>query len=257
MAVTRRRPRIAELARDERGVMNIRDRLHGDNIRDRLHGDEEGQAVVNVVVLVIVIGAALLSAYLLWRTMDTALDIATKADTIAETGRGINIATDSVIQLSRVNRSAASILETAQPLDEQLAAIVEEANSINALAQSINGTAGTINSTAETINGTAGQINSTAGTINTSATSIRGSASQINQLGAAIFDVARRIDTDVALINRNLDGTIGIANDIKGDSGNILREAVEAHDTAACIDEKLTILGLLGSTDGHCENRPS
>ncbi len=248
MAVTRRRPRVAEVARDERGVMNV---------RDRFHDDEQGQTVVNVVVLVIVLGAALLSAYLLARTMDAAQSINVKADTIAETGRGINIATDSVVQLSRVNRSAVSINETAKPLDEQLARIVEEAERINALAVSINDVAGEINGTAGTINGTAGTINSTAGEINTSATSIRGSAGGINARAAEILDVARRIDDDVRLINENLDVTIGIANQIKFDSGNILGEAISAHDTAACIDQKLRILGLLGGTDGDCQGRPS
>lgn len=244
MAVIRRRPRIAEPARDERGVMNV---------RQRFHDDEQGQTVVNVVVLVIVLGAALLSAYLLARTMDAAQSINVKADTIAETGRGINIATDSVVQLSRVNRSAVSINETAKPLDEQLARIVDEAKRINTLAVSINGTAGQINSTAGTINNTGGTINSTAGTINSSATNIRGSASTINQQGAAILDVARRIDIDVRLINENLDVTIGIARLIETDTSNILRQADEAHQNADCIDGKLPGGG---ADDAHCVAPP-
>ncbi len=242
MAVTRRRPRIAEPARDERGVMNV---------RQRFHDDEQGQTVVNVVVLVIVLGAALLSAYLLARTMDAAQSINVKADTIAETGRGINLATDSVVQLSRVNRSAVSINETAKPLDEQLARIVDEAKRINTLAVSINGSAQQINGTATTINNTGGTINSTAGTINQSATSIRTSAGGINATAAQILDVAQRIDTDVRLINENLDVTIGIARAIEGDTTNILGQAIEAHDTACGIDDEAHLV-IGGPADAHC-----
>jgi len=50
---------------------------------------------------------------------------------------------------------------------------------------------------------------------------------------------AKLIDRDAAHINRALDATIGLANSIKVDTGNILGQAGAALDTAACIDKKL------------------
>ncbi|MCA1683667.1 MAG: hypothetical protein LC708_00830, partial [Actinobacteria bacterium] len=61
----------------------------------------------------------------------------------------------------------------------------------------------------------------------------------INGQAAAILDVAQRIDVDARNINANLDETIGIAEDIEGDTTDIVGEAVEARQTSACIAEKL------------------
>lgn len=210
---------------------------------------EEGQAATNVVVLLVVLVAAALTAWLLLQTTIAARNINAKAENISRTGQGINVATDSVIQLNRTNETADSILTTARPLQGQVAQIVDLAKSIDGLAVSINGTARTINGTAREINGTAGTINSTAIEINSTAGTIGNTARGINGKAAEILDVARRIDTDVRLINQNLDVTIGLANAIKGDTGNILGQATEAHVNACEIDRKLA--GQQG-TDGHC-----
>lgn len=189
------------------------------------------------IVLIIVILAAGASAFLLYRTVSAAMSIDEKADSIAQTGRGINIATDSVIQLQRTNETAESILGTAEPLEGQLTEIVDLANSIDGLAASINGTAGEIGSTASAIDGTAGDIDAT--------------ASGINSQASGILDVAQRIDADVQQINQNLDETIGLAGSIQGDTGTAAGQAVSIHQTATCIDQRL--LGERGG-DGHCEN---
>jgi hypothetical protein len=55
--------------------------------------------------------------------------------------------------------------------------------------------------------------------------------------------VAKRINDDVAQINTNLDGTIAVANTIKGDTGNILTEAKTAERYAACIDKRVGAVG--------------
>jgi hypothetical protein len=47
----------------------------------------------------------------------------------------------------------------------------------------------------------------------------------------------------VAQINRNLDGTIAVANAIKADTGNILTEAKTAERYAACIDKRIGAFG--------------
>lgn len=215
-----------------------------DRIRVRTRSERGAIDVGSVLVLVVVLVAAGVTAVLLAQTMDAAQDINAKARNIARTGQGINIATDSVIQLSRTNETAASILGTAEPLEGQLAEIVELADEVNELAASIDGTAGAINTTA-------GTINTTAGAINTSAVAINATAEGINAEAAEILDVATRIDDDVEQININLDGTIALAQAIVGDTGNIVAEARAAHQTAACIDQRL---GGESGGDGHCQS---
>ena len=204
--------------------------------------------------------AALVSASLLARTARAANRINHKAENIAKTGQGINTATDSVIQLTRTNETASSILTSAQPLEGKLSQVIGLAQSVDGLAKSINGTAGTINGTGQTINQTASAINGSAvkingtartingtaktisghaGSINGSATAINATAGAINAQAAAILDVAKRINDDVAQINTNLDGTLGVANAIKADTGNILVEAKAAERYAHCIDQRI------------------
>lgn len=204
-------------------------------VRQRFHAEDGLATMVSIVVLVVVLGSTGVAAGLLARTMNEANSINEKAADIAATGRGINTATDAVVQLSRTDEVAGSILTTAEPLEGQLAQIVGLAREIDELAASINGTAGAIN-------GTAGKINNTAGAINTT-------AKGINAEAAAILDVAKRIDVDVQTINENLDDTIAIARAILGDTNNVLVQAVDAHQNAACIDGK--VAGSSG-TDGHC-----
>lgn len=224
------------------------------NIRRRRYGGESGAAaVLNVVAVAVVSVATLMSFVLLARTTSAANRIEVKAQRIAKTGQGINTATDSVIQLSRTNETAASILKTAQPLEPKLAEIVRLAVSVNGLATSIDGTAKAINGTGGKINGTAGTINKTAKEINATAGAIQGSASSIdgtaatinktakdiNAQAAAILDVGQRIDADVAAINKLIDSALGIVSAVKGDTGNILAQAVEADRLAKCIDQRL------------------
>ena len=237
-----------------------------------------GFTIASVIVLVIVVAVVGIAAVLLAKTVQNAQSINKKAQNIAEVGTGINEDTDSVVQLTRTNKLATSILGSADPLEQQLAGIVGTARSINGLAGSINSTAGTINSSATDINSTATDINASAGDINSAATSINNSAGSINNsagainqrataintsagsintsanridnLAASILGTARAVETDVSLINRNLDVSLNLARGIKGDTGNILAQAVSALDNAACIDRKL--VGQLGN-NGDCK----
>lgn len=215
---------------------------HRDPFRTR--GQLGAVSITSIITLVVVLTAAGVSAALLASTMSAAQDIKAKAHNIARTGQGINIATDSVIQLDRTNQTAASILGTAEPLEGKLAQIVDLAAEINELAGSIDGTAGRINTVAGAINDTAGTINRTAGAINAT-------ANGINAEAAEILDVAQRIDADVRQINLNADRTIELAGAIRGDTGNIVTQARAAHQTAACIDQRL---GGQAGADGHCES---
>ncbi|MFN2388210.1 MAG: hypothetical protein ABR575_01185 [Actinomycetota bacterium] len=188
---------------------------------------------MNLIIIGVVVVAVGGAAVLLARTLGAAQSINKKADNISKTGRGINIATDAVIQLNRTNDTAGSILTTAEPLEGKLTKIVD-------LAKSIDGLGASILSSADRINGTAKEINSTAGTVGET-------AKGINAVAAEILDVGRRIDNDVRIINQNLDRTIALARAIKGDTGNILAQARAAHQNAACIDRKLG-----GPSDNHC-----
>lgn len=170
--------------------------------------DQRGQATFTLVLVVIVVAIAVV---LLYRTAWTADSINKKAGTIAETGGGINTATAAVLKLGRTNDLAASILQTAQPLEGQLNEVIRLAQSIDGLATSINGTAGTINNTAKGINGSA----------------------------ATILGSARSINDGVAQINTNLDTTLALARAIKSDTGNILGQADIANRFASCIDRNL------------------
>ena len=239
-----------------------------------------GFTIASVIVLVIVVAVVGIAAVLLAKTVQNAQSINKKAQNIAKVGTGINEDTDSVVQLTRTNKLATSILGSADPLEQQLAGIVGTARSINGLAGSINSTAGTINTSATDINATAGDINASAGDINSAATSINNSAGSINNsagainqragsinasagsinqsanridnLAGSILGTARRVDTDVRLINQNLDVSLRIVRGVKGDTGNILAQAVSALDTAACIDRKL--VGQAGN-DGDCKGQ--
>jgi len=166
---------------------------------------ERGQATFSLLIVVAVVAVAVI---LLQRTAWHAERINDKAGVIAQTGGGINTATQAVLKLGRTNELAGSILETAKPLESKLDEIVR-------LAKSIDGLATTINGSATSINGTAKGINSTAGTI---------------------LNTARSINDGVAQINVNLDDTLRLANMIKTDTGNILNGARTADSDLACIE---------------------
>ena len=212
-----------------RGVGRLSVRSHP----KRRLGGEAGQAAVSNLVTVLVVGAAVLVSWvLLYRTTSAANRINAKAARIAKVGQGINIATDSVIQLNRTNATASSILTTAKPLEGKLSEIIRLGTSINGLAASIDGTA-------KTINGTAGDIQGSAVAIDSTALKINGTAKGINSTAAAILDVAKRINDDVATINLRIDTALGIVSGVKGDTGNILGQAQTADRLAKCIDSRI------------------
>jgi hypothetical protein len=191
-----------------------------------------GFRVTNAVIVLVVLVAAGIAAWQLARVTSAAQSISFKAANISQSGRGINIATDSVIQLDRTNRTAKSILRSAQPLQPKLDKVVGEAGAINGVAGSINDSAGSINNTAGSINGSAVQINTTAGAINSSAGDINLSAGAINGTAGAIRGTAGTINGSAGAINGTagaINGTAGTINGtargIDSDAGVILEEA--------------------------------
>lgn len=173
------------------------------------------------LALIVVLAAVVM----LQRTLSTAHAINARAASIASSGRGINAATDSIIQLDHTNALGGSILAKSQPLQGQLEQVIAVAASIRQRAESINGSAGSINTSARA-------INQSGSTINASAHGIDGEAGQILAVAGSIKDGA-------AKINVNVDGTLALAGQIVGDTGNIVRRVGVTGQNAACIDRAL------------------
>ncbi|MDQ4072176.1 MAG: hypothetical protein M3088_04790, partial [Actinomycetota bacterium] len=172
---------------------------------------------------------------------------------IVGTATDINGLAGSILgRAGSINNTAGTINNTAGTINTRAGQINSAAGVINARAGQINQTAGQIQQSAGQINQSAASINVSAGSINASAGQINATARRIDSLARSILRTGRRIDLDVLLINRNLDVTLGLANAIKGDTVNILRQARGANDTAACIDHKL--FGAAGD-DGDCQGQ--
>jgi hypothetical protein len=191
--------------RPERVASPRPDRIAAQELHPSRASRERGQATFSLLIVVAVIATAVI---LLQRTAWHAEHINDKAGVIATSGAGINTSTQAVLKLGRTNELAGSILESAKPLEAKLDEIVRLARSVDGLATSINASAGTINGTARGINGTAGTILAT----------------------------ARSINDGVAQINANLDATLGLADAIKTDTGNILAGARAADRSLDCIE---------------------
>jgi methyl-accepting chemotaxis protein len=152
----------------------------------RAHGGAGLFNVISVVILVVGVLVIGIAAALLARTLAAAQSIDKKAAAIAGNAGRINVATNPVLELNRTNELAASILQSAKPLQGQLNTVDATARDIAGLAKSINETAGTINATADTINRTAGTINSTAGGIASNVGTINRTAGTINSTTGGI-----------------------------------------------------------------------
>lgn len=227
------------------------------------------QNLLNVVVLAVVLGATLLTGTLLARTMRATDRINQKAKVIAKTGQGINSATDSVVQLSRTNETALSILASTQPLAGDLSAMVEQAKALDGLSGSLDASTGAINATVAQLLTTANGMSATASGINASTKKIaassaevdgttrkvgdttnalNGTARGINASLAGLLDVSRKIDNDVKLINQRLDTGLALDTALKVDTGNLLAQVGLTQRYAACLDRKVVGSG----ADSHC-----
>ena len=197
--------------------------------------DERG-AVAPAYTAVITLVTVLLAAVLVNRVAWTAESINKKAKTIQDSAIGIQADSTAVLNLDATNASADSILVSAEPLDQKLKQIVSLAQAVDVKAKSINGSATTVSGTASDINNTAGGIAPT--------------ASSINQNVAGILSLAQSILRGVDQINANLQQTVGIVTQIRGDTGNIRTAADLADTRAACIDRKTPVVGGVLGTIG-------
>jgi methyl-accepting chemotaxis protein len=207
-------------------------------VRELRRRDEGGAGTIYIPLLVLVLIVTVVAVALLTRVLVEARSINAKAANIARTGRGINASTDAIIQLDKTNTYGKSINETAQPLVPKLDVVVGLANSINGKATSITASALTINSTAKTIGGSGSSINS-------SAKGIEGNTS-------AIVPISTSIRAGVVTINQNVMTTIGIAEAVRSDVGNILTTARQTVKESACINQKTATLGPPIQRTGQC-----
>ena len=232
--------------------------------------DRKGsQHLLNFVVLLAVIGATTLTGLLLARTMRATDGINGKTKTIARTGQGINSATDSVIQLSRTNELAASILGSTQPLAGDLAAMVEQAKALDGLSASLDASTGAINGTVAQLLATANGMSATAGDINASTKKIAASSADllsttkevaattgtlnttakgINAHLADLLTTTKKLGADVVEINKRVDLGLALDKAIRLDSGNLLAQVALTQRYVACIDRKVGGTG----ADSHC-----
>ena len=232
--------------------------------------DRKGsQHLLNFVVLLAVIGATALTGLLLARTMRATDGINLKAKNIARTGQGINSATDSVIQLSRTNELAASILGSTQPLAGDLAAMVEQAKALDGLSGSLDASTGAINGTVAQLLATANGMSATAGDINASTKKIAASSAEvdgttkevaattgtlnttakgINAHLADLLTTTKKLGADVVEVNKRVDLGLALDKAIRLDSGNLLAQVALTQRYVACIDRKVGGSG----ADSHC-----
>jgi methyl-accepting chemotaxis protein len=231
--------------------------------------DRKGsQHLLNFVVLLAVIGATTVTGLLLARTMRATDRINAKAKNIARTGQGINTATDSVIQLSRTNELAASILASTQPLAGDLATMVDQAKALDGLSGSLDASTGAINGTVAQLLATANGMSATAADINGSTKKIAASSAEvlsttravgtttgalnttakgINASLAGLLDATRKIGDDVVKVNQRLDIGVALDKELMTDTHNLLAQVVLTQHYSACTDRKLG-----GADDGHC-----
>lgn len=232
--------------------------------------DRKGsQHLLSFVVLLAVIGATTLSGLLLARTMRATDRINAKTKTIARTGQGINSATDSVIQLSRTNELAGSILGSTQPLAGDLAAMVEQAKALDTLSGSLDANTGAINTTVAQLLATANGMSATAGDINASTKKIAATSAEVagttNEVSkstgilnatakgihvhlAELLDTTKKLNADVVEINKRVDFGLALDRAIRIDTANVLAQVVLTQRYVACIDRKVMGAG----ADSHC-----
>lgn len=182
----------------------------------RLSKQETGQASLTIIV---VLASVVIISILLVQTMNTAVRIKGKADTVEANAGVINESGNSIPLLVETNRIADSILVTASPLENQV-------RTIENLALNIDKNAVGIDATARTIVGTAGGINAEA---------------------VDILSTARDIDSGAKTITGQLVTTVNVARDIRTDTAEIVIQAQQIHRDACALP------GVIGAVnDGHC-----
>jgi prophage DNA circulation protein len=167
--------------------------------------DERGQGVPVLILVVVVV---ILAVGFLTRTLVLGLSIDDKAEKIARTARGINTATDAILQLDQTTGLGESIKQSTEPLEAKTNVIVGQAAAIDGTASSINNSANSINTSVEGIGSAVSSIQSLARLVDRD-------ARNININVRTVIDTADAIHTrDLANVIRALDRTEANARSI-------------------------------------------
>lgn len=224
----------------------------------------------STAVLAVVVGVLTAVTALLALTLFTTQRIEAKTERIALTGRGINTATDSIVQLRRAHRSLAAILNSTAPIAAKVHRVANLVRSIQRTTLSLRGSATETETSVRRMRAAAARIDASADSLSGSTPRIQDSArnldraleailasmiavgtgtARIDAVAAGVAGVAARIDRDLAIINLGLAETIDIERDLRGTTHGILSRVRVANTHAACIDRK--VYGRAGD-NGDC-----
>lgn len=236
----------AEEAHDESGQLLSRDRLPARVGRVATRYRSVTMAGRASIVMVSI--AALLMIALLYRTQTHAAAIQDKSALIAQSGRGINEHTDSLLQLNKTNELTGDIRDSLTPLDRDLreisslsGAAASNLESINSSSLSIEGSSKSIDTSTRAIDRDVRAIAEAIPAVNTRLEGINGNA-------AGILSTAESLARGIDLIGSDLDATAGLATQVLGDAQGIRTRLSTTRHYASCIDN-----GLNGGSD--CERK--
>ncbi|MFI5626430.1 DUF1059 domain-containing protein [Nocardioides sp. NPDC051685] len=236
----------AEEAHDESGQLLSRHRLPTPVARVATRYRRITMAGRVSIVMVSI--AALLMIALLYRTQTNAAAIQEKAALIAQSGRGINEHTDSLLQLNKTNELAGDIRDSLAPLNRDMGEIsslsgaaASNLESINSSSRSIEGSAKSIDTSTRAIDRDVRAIADAIPAVNTRLEGINGNA-------AGILSTAESLARGIDLIGSDLDSTAGLATQVLRDAQGIRTRLDTTRHYASCIDN-----GLNGGSD--CERK--
>lgn len=200
------------------------------------------------VSIVMVSIAALLMIALLYRTQMHAAAIQEKSASIAQSGRGINVYTDSLLQLNKTNELTGDIRDSLTPLNRDLRGIsslsgaaASNLESIEYSSRSIEGSSSSIETSTRAIDRDAKSIADAIPAINTRLEGIDGNA-------VGILSTAESLARGIDLIGSDLDSTAGLATQVLRDAQGIRTRLSTTNHYASCIDN-----GLNGGSE--CERK--
>jgi predicted small metal-binding protein/uncharacterized protein YoxC len=205
-----------------------------------------GRASIAVVSI-----AALLMVALLYRTQTHTAAIQDKAALIAQSGRGINENTDSLMQLDKTNKLTADIQNSLSPLNQELLGIASLSRSSATNLKSIRSSSSSIEGSSNSIDTSTGAVDQDVGAIADVLPAINTSLNGINANAADILAIAESLERGISLIGTDLSATADVASQILHDATGIHSSLQTTRHYASCIDN-----GLNGG--GHCrkESQP-
>ncbi len=217
----------------------------------RLRGGREDGIIATHMA--ITIAFALFAVTQLTRTTVAAQEIDFRVSDIVTSVATVDEETKTVAILDETGQITTDILNTARPLSAQTVQITEAARQIDANVKDILASAVSINENAGGIGVSVGGIGSDVQGINATAKEINGNARNILGMLQALSPVVNSINGGpgsinggVQGINERADRVIDLSRGIKGDTGNILGNAVLIDENALDICRSRAVAGCAG-----------